>query len=45
MPTFEYEAMNQAGQEVKDKVEAATTEDALTLIRSKGYYPTKLRQK
>ncbi len=45
MPTFEYEAMNQAGQEVKDKVEAASTEDALALIRGKGFYPTKLRQK
>lgn len=45
MPTFEYEAMNQAGQEVKDKVEAANTEEALAQIRSKGYYPTKLRQK
>lgn len=45
MPTFEYEAMNQAGQEVKDRVEAASTEDALALIRSKGFYPTKLRQK
>ena len=45
MPTFEYEAMNQAGQEVKDRIEAASTEDALALIRSKGFYPTKLRQK
>jgi len=45
MPTFEYEAMNQAGQEVKDRVEAASTEDALALIRNKGFYPTKLRQK
>ena len=45
MATFAYEAMNQAGQEVKDRVEAASTEDALALIRSKGFYPTKLRQK
>ncbi len=45
MPTFQYEAMNQAGQEVKDEIEAQTTEDALSKIRGLGYYPTKLRQK
>src|ERR1051326_4811460 len=45
MATFLYEAMNQAGQEVKDEIEAQTTEDALAKIRSLGYYPTKLRQK
>ncbi|GMU24951.1 MAG: fimbrial assembly protein PilC [Phycisphaerae bacterium] len=45
MPTFHYEAMNQAGQEVKDDIEAQSTEDALAKIRSLGYYPTKLRQK
>jgi len=45
MPTFQYEAMNQAGQEVKDEIEAQTTEEALTKIRGLGYYPTKLRQK
>jgi len=45
MPSFQYEAMNQAGQEVKDEIEAQSQEDALTKIRSLGYYPTKLRQK
>jgi type IV pilus assembly protein PilC len=45
MPTFQYEAMNQSGQEVKDEIEAQSTEDALAKIRSLGYYPTKLRQK
>ena len=45
MPSFHYEAMNQAGQEVKDDIDAQTTEDALAKIRSLGYYPTKLRQK
>lgn len=45
MPTFQYEAMNQAGQEVKDELEAQTVEDALSKIRAQGYYPTKLRQK
>ncbi len=45
MPTFQYEAMNQTGQEVKDTIEAESTEEALSKIRSLGYYPTKLRQK
>jgi len=45
MPTFAYEAMNQAGHEVKDEVEANTTEDALAKIKSLGYFPTKIREK
>ena len=45
MSTFQYEAMNQAGQEVKDEIEAQSTEDALAKIRGLGYYPTKLRQR
>jgi type IV pilus assembly protein PilC len=45
MPTFQYEAMNQAGQEVKDEIDAQSVEDALAKIRQQGYYPTKLRQK
>ncbi len=45
MPKFTYEAMNQAGQEVKDEIEAVSTEEALAKIRGLGYYPTKLRQK
>ena len=45
MPKFVYEAMNQTGQEVKDEIEAQSTEDALAKIRTLGYYPTKLRQK
>jgi len=45
MATFQYEAMNQTGQEVKDSIEAESTEEALAKIRSLGYYPTKLRQK
>jgi type IV pilus assembly protein PilC len=45
MPTFNYEAMNQTGQEVKDEIEAQSTEEALAKIRGLGYYPTKLRQK
>ncbi|HSW45883.1 MAG TPA: type II secretion system F family protein [Phycisphaerae bacterium] len=45
MSKFLYEAMNQSGQEVKDEIEALSTEEALAKIRGLGYYPTKLRQK
>lgn len=45
MATFTYEAMNQSGQEVKDEIDAATTEDALAKIRNLGYFPTRIREK
>jgi type IV pilus assembly protein PilC len=45
MPTFQYEAMNAAGQEVKDEIEAPNTEEAIGKIRGLGYFPTKVRQK
>ncbi|MEE9297218.1 MAG: type II secretion system F family protein [Phycisphaerae bacterium] len=45
MPRFAYEAMNQAGQEVKDEVEAPTSKDALAKIRNMGYFPTRIREK
>ena len=45
MGKFAYEAMNQAGQEVKDEIDAASTEDALAKIRSLGYFPTRIREK
>ncbi len=45
MPSFAYEAMNQAGQEVKDEIDAASSEDALAKIRNLGYFPTRIREK
>lgn len=45
MASFAYEAMNQAGQEVKDEIEAISTEDALAKIRNLGYFPTRIREK
>ncbi len=45
MATFVYEAMNQAGQEVKDELEALSSEDALAKIRNLGYFPTRIREK
>ena len=45
MATFAYEAMNQAGQQVKDEIEAGSSEDALSKIRNLGYFPTRIREK
>jgi type IV pilus assembly protein PilC len=45
MATFAYEAMNQSGQEVKDEIEAISSEDALSKIRNLGYFPTRIREK
>lgn len=45
MPTFQYEAMNAQGQEVKDVVEALSTEEAISKIRNQGFFPTKIKEK
>src|SRR4051812_27464713 len=45
MPTYAFEAMNSSGQEVKEEVEAATSDEAIVKIRAKGYFPTKVREK
>ena len=37
--------MNQAGQQVKDELEALSSEDALAKIRNLGYFPTRIREK
>lgn len=45
MPTFQYEAMNAAGQEVKSEVDAGSADEAISKIRSQGYFPTKVKEK
>jgi type IV pilus assembly protein PilC len=45
MPTFTFEAMNSSGQEVKDDIDAASSEEAIQKIRAKGYFPTKVKEK
>jgi type IV pilus assembly protein PilC len=45
MPTFTYEAMDSAGLEVKDTIEASSEAEAQTMIREKGFYVTKIREK
>jgi type IV pilus assembly protein PilC len=44
MPTFKFEAMDSAGQEVKDTVDAASEEEAQQKIKQMGYFVTKLSE-
>ncbi|GIK16796.1 MAG: type II secretion system F family protein [Phycisphaerae bacterium] len=45
MATYAFEAMSQSGEDVKDEVEAISTEDALAKIRQMGYFPTRIKEK
>jgi type IV pilus assembly protein PilC len=45
MPTYSFEAMNSSGQEVKEEIEASSSEEAIAKIRQKGFFPTKVREK
>src|SRR5438477_860127 len=45
MPTYAYVAMNASGQEVKEEIDAGSSEEAIAKIRSKGYFPTKVKEK
>ncbi|MCP4786627.1 MAG: type II secretion system F family protein [Fuerstiella sp.] len=45
MPVFQYEAMDSTGLEVKDTIEAPSEGEAQTIIREKGFYVTKIREK
>jgi type IV pilus assembly protein PilC len=45
MPTYEFEAMDATGQEIKDVVEAPNEEEAQATIRQMGYFVTKISEK
>lgn len=45
MPTFEFEAMDATGQEIRDVIDAASEEEAQTTIRQMGYFVTKIHVK
>lgn len=45
MPTYQFEAMDATGQEIKDVIDASTEEEAQTTIRSMGYFVTKIQLK
>ncbi len=45
MPTFQFEAMDATGQEIRDEIEAPSEEEAQTTIRQMGYFVTKISVK
>jgi type IV pilus assembly protein PilC len=45
MATFQYEAMDNSGLEVKDTIDAASEAEAQTRIREKGFFVTKITEK
>lgn len=44
MPTFQYEALNDAGKPHRGSISASNSEEAITRIRSQGYFPTSVRE-
>jgi len=44
MPSYKFEAMDTAGEEVKDQIEATNEEEAQQKIKQMGYFVTKLTQ-
>ncbi|QDU71655.1 type II secretion system F family protein [Mucisphaera calidilacus] len=44
MPTFQYEALNDAGKPQKGTISASTSEEAISRIRSQGLFPTSVRE-
>ena len=45
MPVFQYVALDSQGVEIKDEVEALSEKEAISKIRTMGYFPTKVRPK
>jgi type IV pilus assembly protein PilC len=45
MPTYQFEAMDTAGKEIKDVVEAPNQDEAQATIRQMGYFVTKISVK
>lgn len=44
MPTFQFEALNEAGKPQKGSIKAVSSEDAIARIRSQGLFPTSVRE-
>ncbi|MEM1355630.1 MAG: type II secretion system F family protein [Planctomycetota bacterium] len=44
MPTYTFEALNEAGKPQKGTISAASSEEAIARIRSQGYFPTSVRE-
>ena len=44
MPTFKFEAVDNNGLLVKNRIEAVSTEEAIDKIHGDGFYPTRIKQ-
>ncbi|MBN1344581.1 MAG: type II secretion system F family protein [Phycisphaerae bacterium] len=44
MPVYQYQAMNAAGQELKESIEAPNTDEAVAKIRAKGLFLLKIKE-
>ena len=44
MPTFQFEALNDAGKPQKGSINAANSDEAIARIRSQGFFPTSVRE-
>ena len=44
MPTYQFEAMDETGKPIKSSVKASSSDDAIAQIRSKGLFPTSVRE-
>jgi len=45
MPTFQYEAMDNTGLEIKETIDADSEAEAQQVIRDKGFFVTKIQEK
>ncbi len=45
MPTFQFEAMDAKGQEIRDEIDALSEDEAQTTIRQMGFFVTKISLK
>lgn len=45
MPTFQYQALDAKGNESTGQIEALSNKEAISKIRNKGLFPTKVRAK
>jgi type IV pilus assembly protein PilC len=45
MPVFQYEALDAQGKEVKAEIEALSSKEAISKIRNKGLFPTRVKSR
>ena len=44
MPTYVYEALNAAGKTEKGRIEAGSSDEAISGIRQQGFFPTSVQE-